>query len=503
MEPENFDKNLTGSNDKQIPPLSKRAVTGGAWVFALRISNRSLDFIRTIILARLLSPTDFGLVGIAILAISMLETFSNTGFQFALIQKKNNIRPYLDTAWTISALRGLVLFIILFICAPLIASFFNSSQALLVIRITAISMIITGFQNIGIIFYQKELEFNKLFKYEIFSTIAQFTGTVILAFAFRNVWALIFGNIIATFARFCLSYILHSYRPKFKVEKDKVLELFGFGKWVLLSSVVIFFARQGDDLFLGKVLGITALGFYQMAFLIGNIPSSEITGIISKVAFPTYSKIIDDSRKLTEAYLKTLAIVFFVSLPLTGGIIVLAQPFTSIFLGDKWLPIVLLLKILALSGILRSIIGTGGAIFNAIGKPRFDFTMNLIRLFAIGISIYPLTHFLDMAGTCLSVLFSLIIASFYWLYKSMKEIKIEIRQLWEIIYPSLIITTFMCLVIYSAAFNPIIFCSDYVRFFLCVFIGISIYFGGIWILGKTTGINTLGAFKFIITNLKP
>jgi O-antigen/teichoic acid export membrane protein len=128
------------------------------WVFGLRITSRGLGFVRTIILARLLAPHDFGLLGIAILAISTLETLSQTGFQAALIQKKENIESYLDTAWTVSAIRGIILFLILFLSAPVIAKFFNSPQATLIIRIIAVSTLLSGFRNIGILFFQKELE---------------------------------------------------------------------------------------------------------------------------------------------------------------------------------------------------------------------------------------------------------------------------------------------------------------------------------------------------------
>ncbi len=145
-------------NDLHRPEsLSKRVVRGGIWVFALRIVNRGLGFIRTIILARLLAPHDFGLFGIALLAIATLETFSQTGFQAALVQKKKNVEPYLDTAWTISAIRGIILFLILFSSAPLIANFFDSAQATLIIKVIAVSTLLSGFRNIGIIFFKKEL----------------------------------------------------------------------------------------------------------------------------------------------------------------------------------------------------------------------------------------------------------------------------------------------------------------------------------------------------------
>ena len=258
--------NIKSDNDfKREEPLSKRVVRGGIWVFAIRITNRGLGFIRTIILARLLAPHDFGLLGIAMLAIATLETFSQTGFQAALIQKKENVESYLDTAWTVSAIRGIVLFLILFLSAPVIAKFFNSPQATLIIRVIAVSTLLSGFRNIGILFFQKELEFNKQFIYELSAILVDITVAISLAIILRNVWALVWGGLAANFVRLFMSYMLHPYHRRIRFEKEKFQDLFGFGRWVLGSSILVFLITQGDDIFLGKTLGITALGLYQMA----------------------------------------------------------------------------------------------------------------------------------------------------------------------------------------------------------------------------------------------
>jgi O-antigen/teichoic acid export membrane protein len=163
--------------------LSRKVVRGGAWAFALRIVNRGLGFIRTIILARLLAPEDFGLLGIAMLAAVTLEIFSQTGFQAALIQKKDAVESYLDTAWTISAIRGILLFFILFFVSPAAASFFNAPQAALIIKIIAISSILAGLRNIGVVFFQKELKFNKQFLFDCTATVTDLVVSGILAFA--------------------------------------------------------------------------------------------------------------------------------------------------------------------------------------------------------------------------------------------------------------------------------------------------------------------------------
>jgi len=416
-------------NDLHQPEsLSKRVVRGGIWVFALRIANRSLGFIRTIILARLLAPHDFGLFGIAMLAIATLETFSQTGFQAALVQKKKNVEPYLDTAWTISAIRGIILFLILFSSAPLIANFFDSAQAALVIRVIAVSTLLSGFRNIGILFFKKELQFNKQFIYEFSGTLVDITVAISLAFILRNVWALVWGGLAANFVRVFMSYIIHPYRPRIKFEKEKFQELFAFGKWVLGSSILVFLITQGDDIFVGKMLGVTALGFYQMAYLISNLPATEITHVISQVTFPAYSKLQDDLPKLKDAFLKVLQLTAFISVPLTAGIFILAPEFTKIFLGDKWMPMVPAIQILVLAGLVRSIAATSGYVFYAVGRTKIDTILQIIRLIVLAALIYPLAIKWEISGISIAVFLSIFISNIGFNFMAIKITKCSVAH---------------------------------------------------------------------------
>ncbi|GAI54637.1 unnamed protein product, partial [marine sediment metagenome] len=195
-----------------------------------------------------------------------------------------------------------------------------------------------GFVNIGVLYFQKELEFNKQFIYRASGTLADFVVAVAAVLILKSVWALVFGLLAGNFVRLIVSYLVHPYRPHFKLDLAKTKELFGFGKWILGSSILVFLITQGDDIFVGKLLGITFLGFYQMAYRISNAPATEITHVISQVTFPAYSKLQDNLPGLREGYLKTLQLTAFISIPLAGGIFILAPEFTTIFLGDKWMP---------------------------------------------------------------------------------------------------------------------------------------------------------------------
>lgn len=491
---------VIGKNDlKQSESLSKKVVRGGIWVFTLRITNRGLGFIRTIILARLLAPGDFGLIGIAMLAASTLDAFSQTGLQSALIQKKDDIKTYLDVAWTTLAIRGILLFTFLFLSAPLIAKFFNSAQAELVIMVIAVNLVITGFGNIGVVFFQKELQFKKQFTYEFSATIVDLVVSISLAFILRNVWALVWGGMAKNITRFFLSYILHSYKPRLRFNKDKFRDLFGFGIWVSGSTILIFLITQGDDILVGRMLGVTALGFYQMAYLLSNLPSTEITDVISRVTFPAYSKLQDDLVKMREAYLKVLQVTAYVSIPLAGGIFIFSFEFTQIFLGEKWLPMVPAIKILALAGALGSISATTRPIFHGIGKPKVDTTWQIIRLFFLAAVIYPLTIKWGISGAAFAVLISTSISAIGFSFMAIRVMKCNVGSFYKMTVPPLLNTAVMIftIMIIKTGFDYI----NLWHFLVLIGVGITAYLFVTYLFEKLINFGIAKIMKEILSSL--
>jgi len=224
------------------------------------------------------------------------------------------------------------------------------------------------------------------------------------------------------------SYLIHPYRPHLSFDIKKAKELSGYGKWILGSSILVFLTTQEDDIFAGKLLGITALGFYQMAYLISNLPATEITYVISQVTFPVYSKIQDDVPKLREAYLRILQFTAFISFPIAGLIFALAPDFTIIFLGEKWMPMVPTIQVLVFAGLVRSIAATSGPIFYAVGKPRIDTKWQMIRLFVIAALIYPFTIKWGILGTSIVVFLSIFISTIGFSFDVIKILGCGIRD---------------------------------------------------------------------------
>ncbi|MCK4734613.1 MAG: lipopolysaccharide biosynthesis protein [Methanophagales archaeon] len=368
-------------------------------------------------------------MGIALLTMATLETFSQTGFHAALIQKKEDIKSYLDAAWTVLILRGLILFTILYLIAPYAATFFNAPEAKPIIQVIGVSFFLQAFTNIGVIYFQKELEFNKEFVYQFAGTLADFIVAVSAVLILQNVWALVFGLLAGNAVRLIVSYFIHPYRPHLSSDLGKAKELFGFGKWILGSSILVFLITQGDDIFVGKLLGVTMLGFYQMAYRISNMPATEVTHVISRVSFPAYSKLQDDISKLREAYLKVLQFTAFLSFPIAGLIFVLAPDFTMIFLGEKWMPMVPAMQVLVFWGVIRSMAGVNSSILQAVKRPDIITKLNAIKLPILAILIYPLSMKWGIMGTSLAVLISAIFITpntFYIVISNVLRSKISV-----------------------------------------------------------------------------
>jgi O-antigen/teichoic acid export membrane protein len=420
--------------------LTQRVASGGFWAFSLRILDRIFQLGKMIVLARLLVPNDFGLLGIAVLTMTAIEALSQTGINQALIQRKDNIISYLDTAWTIEIIRGFFLATILFYSSSYIAVYFTEPAAISILKITSLVLLIKGLANVGIVYFRKEIDFRKNFILMISCTLADVVVSVVLAFLLKNVWALVYGLLAREFTRIVLSYIIHPYRPKLSLNWIRAKELLRFGRWVSISSIITFASLNLDSVIIGRVLGASILGLYQMALKITNLIATDVTHVIGEVMFPAYSIVQDQTEKLQMAFLSVVEFSLYITLPLTVLIILLGHHLTITFLGTNWLPMVSAMQILAAAGLIRSIVASGGAIYQAIGLPKLDSTMNIFRLFVLIISIYPLIIQFGMLGVAISVFLSISTTIPIWFYYLKSLINISLMNLLKVSYLPIILT---------------------------------------------------------------
>ncbi len=410
------------------PTLPKKVVDSTFWAFSLRVSQQALSLARLVILARILAPADFGQFGIALLAFVSVEALTQTGFREALIQKKDKIKHYLDTSWTVQAIRGVIICASLFLLAPVISNFFGDPNVTWLVRAIGLVALLKGISNIETVCLERDLDFKRKFRYQIAGTITELVVGVGVALSYPSSWAIMAGYIGAEIARTIMSYVVCSFRPRPRLDRSQINELFGFGKWVFSQHIIVFALLSGDDIVVGRLVGLYALGLYQMAYFIANLPTTEIGLIIAQIAYPAYSRLQDNKEALRHAVLKTMKVNSTIIFFFCGLLIAGAEPLTSLVFGDKWLGMVPALRLLALFCMGRGLNVAISPVFNAIGKPRLLAIVGLFQLAILAMIIFPMTVEHGIEGAAAAIVIPVGFAFLVMAYLLRQEIGLSIRS---------------------------------------------------------------------------
>jgi len=466
--------------------ISEGVAKGGLLLFFERFIIRGLFFIKTIIVARILFPDDFGLFGMATLALSIVDLIFQPGMASAIVHEKENIKKYLDSAWTINILRGLVLGLLLFfVGAPLTGKFFHNEMAVPLARALSLSFFMGGFLNIGATLLQKEMRFNRIFFYDVFYVVINVGALIAAALILRNVWALIFGMLIAQFADLILSYIFHPYRPKLSFDFKRVWHLFGFGKWIWFSGIIGFLVGQGDNLTVGRMLDPKDLGLYQVAFALATLPAVEIAKAMGTLLFPFYSKIQGDTGRLKEAFVRITRIIFFVTIPASFGLLALAPQAVSFVYSSKWLAMVPALYVLIIYGFFKCFEFLLNPLFLGIGRPKIATFISIIQASFMFVLIVPLIKNFGLIGAAAAVLsgaFAAQAISFFILKKTIDFG--AIRFLKTIILPLICSALMLGLIVMIKKVFPI---ENIFVFIIYIIFGAILYFSLAFLLDKISG----------------
>ena len=464
--------------------LGERTVKSGIWASATKVTSRGLSLLALVILARLLDPSDFGLMGIALLSLTGLKQFSQLGLNTALIQhQSDDVDEYLDTAWTMQVVRGVVLAAILAAAAPFVAGFFDMPRATPILRAIALSPLLYGFWNPGVIYFRKSLEFHKNFAFEASGAVMRFVVSVGYALAYPSVWALVFGYLTADVVRLFVSYLLHDHRPRPALDLTYARELFGYGKWITGTGMLYYLFNQGDDVVVGWLLAASALGFYQVAYQLSNSPATEVTHVISAVIFPMFSKIQTDTDRLRTAFFRTLRIVTLVSFPMAVGILAVARPFVAGIMGEQWLPMVTTIQILAVFGLARSFGATFGTVFKAVGRPDLTTKLQFFNVVLLAAFIFPATDAYGIEGAAAAVLAAYLIKVVVGAHLLVGTVETTYGRLFRtFLYPFAASATMGVAVVAVGEWFPLQ--SETIEFVLLVGIGIGAYLVAIVVIDR-------------------
>lgn len=385
-------------------------IKGLSWMAALRVVFRGIGFIRIAILARLLTPQQFGLFGIASLVLSLLEILTETGINIFLVQAKNDLEKYINAAWIISIGRGIVISLVIFTFSPLIASFFRSNDIIPLLQLLSVVPLIKGFINPAVIQFQKQLQFGKEFFFRSSLYFTEMVTAILLVFATYSITSLIWALIISALLEVVLSYLLIKPYPAIKFEIAKIKEIITHGKWVTSSGIFNYFFHNGDNIVVGRMLGLTSLAYYANAYKISMLPITEIGNVIQQVTLPIYTKFHDDRDRLLKAFIKMMGVITVLTLPIGALFILFPKEIIIFILGSQWIPAAPVLQVLTIFGVARAISGTPSALFYSIGKQNYVTIITFVSFISLAVTIVPFTYWFGLLGAGYSAILATVIA---------------------------------------------------------------------------------------------
>lgn len=366
---------------------TRRFAAGASWLYGYRWIERLLDFVSILVLARILAPDDFGLVAIAASFVTIIEGLSAFDVNKALIRARDEKRSLYDTAWTLSALRGVLTALIMLSIAP----FVTDGRVGAALAVLALSPLLTGLANPRFVMFERDLVYSKLAVLTLGAKVVSIAVTLWIAIVYRSYWSLIIGLLVGSLLSTILSYVLRPYRPRISLARFS--DIFGFSGWLSLTSVVTTLSMETDKIIVGRLLGLADAGLYFMTQKIGVLPTRELISPLQRILFPSFSELSQDEVRLRRAVLESINVLGSLSLPAGFGFALVASDFVPLALGEQWTAIVPLLTILVPYLGLRATLSMTLPCVMALGRTRLLFWVSFA---------YALVHLpLFIAGTAL------------------------------------------------------------------------------------------------------
>jgi O-antigen/teichoic acid export membrane protein len=362
----------------RLGPAILRA--GSGWAFASVVVALGSAFVRTIVVARFLDPLEIGLWGIALLGLGFMEAVASSGMDTALVAQRGEVEKYLDPAFTIQVTRGILVSAVLWIGAPALAWAFHNEAAVPVIRGVGLISAIRGFGNPAIALAVRGLQFRRVFWWSLPEISSSLACTLGLAMVRRDVWALVVGALVGQVVGTLASYGLVPRSPRMVFGGGRMYELLRFGRFVTGSRALMYFSVYLDAAVVGVTMGTQVLGLYQFAARVAEVPVVTFTRAVSQVALPTLSAAAAGAHALERTWHTMLGWVLAVNTVTALAIVFLGEPVVRTVAGERWLPAIPLMQILAIAALFRAVVVLTGQLLDARGQPALTLRLNAVRL---------------------------------------------------------------------------------------------------------------------------
>jgi O-antigen/teichoic acid export membrane protein len=348
--------------------LRERTIHGIAWSLAGRIGTQVLQYGVSVLMAHRLSPADFGRVGMVLVFTGFASIFVDFGIGSALLERRELTDEQLDAAFSSTLTVGLAMTSLFFLVAPWVSAFYGQPELIQLTRVSAIGFTLSSIGIVPRVILQRRMEVKRL-------AAVDFAGTALACFAAgamtilgSGIWAIVGMALIGSGMNSAIAFVRCGWRPKRLFRFAPARPLIRMSSHLLFFNVINYWARTLDNLLVGKRLGEAQLGYYSRAYSLMLLPLSQITGVIASGALPAMARAADDKPRVLRGYIDAMKMISFVTWPTMTGLMLVAEPFVRTVYGDKWIPVVPVLRLLAMVGILQSLSNPAGWIYISQGR---------------------------------------------------------------------------------------------------------------------------------------
>jgi O-antigen/teichoic acid export membrane protein len=373
--------------------LERKLLHSSAWNALSYGGTQILTFLLMIVLARLLTPSDFGVVTLASLPLLALGYLQESGLGAAVIRRRDDVERAAGTQFVFAMLTSVVLYVASFAGAPLLARVFSQPALTSVFRVLALTLVVRGVMAVPATLLERDLAFDKRARGDVAGIVTQAVVSIACAAAGLGVWSLVAGQLANVVVQASVYWVLAPFRPSPSLASWSMLrELGRYGRHVTASNVLLLVNDNADNAVIGRLLGATSVGVYNLAWRLSNLPATQVSFIVSRVTFAVYATLQDDLDQFRAVFLTTLRRVAFLSIPLALGILIAAEPIVVGIFGEPWKPAVVPLQVLAIFGMSRTFAGVTAAVFQASGRPQLNYQLGLWHSLVLFSSLYLLAR---------------------------------------------------------------------------------------------------------------
>lgn len=419
---------MSASEPKIVPSpdsfggLTRRAVGGAGWSALATIARQALSVAAVAVLARRLGPAAYGLMGMAATVTALLTNFRDLGTAAAIIQRPEISRKLLSTLfWANLGFGSLLMMTVALVAGPT-AWFFHAVQLKAILRVLSVSFLFQSAGTVHNALLNREMRFKPTALADIASAVAGYAVAIGMALSGFGVWSLVIANLVSALALTLVYWASSGWRPSMMFSRDEIRQVAGFSLNLSGFGLVNYFARNADNVVVGRYLGAGPLGYYQMAYNLMMYPLQNVTSTLCQVLLPAFSKIQHDNGRFAEAYVRSCSLIALIAFPLMAGMGIAAKPLVYAVLGPKWIPVIPVFRILAPIGMFQSVHSTVGLIYVAKGRTGWMFRMGIfatavfVSAFLIGVrygitgvaTAYGIAYFLVVLYPALAVSFRII-----------------------------------------------------------------------------------------------